>query len=227
MIITISLEMIYHYTKIVSQSLSRIWLCKPMELQHARLPSPSPSPRICSNSFPWNQWCHPTISSSFVPFSSCLLSFPGSESFLMSWLFASGGQSVGTSTSHSDLPMTIQNLFPLGLTVLTSLLYKELSFLFYHLPFIYFFSYFTILYWFCNTSTWIHHGYTHVPHPEPPSHLPPRTVPLVHPSAPDPSILYPISILVIRFLYDIMHVSMPFSQIIPPSPSPTESKSPF
>ena len=142
MIITISLEIIYHYTKIVVfQSLSRIWLCKPMELQHARLPCPSPSPRICSNSFPWNQWCHPTISSSFVPFSSCLLSFPGSESFLMSWLFASDGQSVGTSTSHSDLPMTIQNLFPLGLTVLTSLLYKGLSFYFniYHLPFIYYF----------------------------------------------------------------------------------------
>ena len=91
--------------------------------------------------------------------------------------------------------------------------------------FIYFF-YFTILYWFCHTSTWIHHGYTRVPHPEHPSHLPPRTIPLGHPSATSPK--HPVSCiepgLVIYFIYDIIYVSMPCSQIIPLSPSPTESE---
>ena len=62
-----------------------------------------------------------------------------------------------------------------------------------HSVFIYLFFYFTILYWFCHTSTWIHHGCTHVPHPEPPSHVPPRTIPLGHPSAPALSTLYPAS----------------------------------
>ena len=77
--------------------------------------------------------------------------------------------------------------------------------------------YFTILYWFCHTSTCIRHGCTCVPHPEPPSHLPPHIIPLGHPSAPAPSFLYPASNLDWRFLYDIIHVLMPFSQIIPPS----------
>ena len=77
--------------------------------------------------------------------------------------------------------------------------------------------YFTILYWFCHTSTCIRHGCTRIPHPEPPSHLPPHIIPLGHPSAPAPSFLYPASNLDWRFLYDIIHVLMPFSQIIPPS----------
>ena len=87
-------------------------------------------------------------------------------------------------------------------------------------------NYFTILYWFCHTSTWICHECTRVPHPEPPSHLPPRTIPLGHPSAPAPSILYSALNLDwrFRFLYDIIHVSMPFSQIIPPSSSPQSPK---
>ena len=88
-------------------------------------------------------------------------------------------------------------------------------------------SYFKILHWFCHTSTWIHHGCTRVLHPELPSHLPPHTIPLGHPNAPALSILYPASNLdwwLIHFTYDSIHVLMPFSQIIPPSPSPTESK---
>ena len=96
-------------------------------LQHVRLPCPSPSSGACSNSCPLSQWCHPTISSSVVPFSSCLQSFPASGSFPMSWLFASGGKSIGASASASDLPMNIQDWFPLGLTGLISLQSKELS----------------------------------------------------------------------------------------------------
>ena len=85
------------------------------------------SPGACSNSCPLSWWCHPTISSSVVPFSPCLQSFPASESFPMSQFFASGGQSIGASASASVLPMTIQGWFPLGLTGLISLLSKGLS----------------------------------------------------------------------------------------------------
>ena len=77
-------------------------LCKPMD-QHTRLPCPSASPRVCSNSSPLSQWCHPTISSSVIPFSSCPQSFPASGSFPMSWLFTSCGQSIGASASASVL----------------------------------------------------------------------------------------------------------------------------
>ena len=96
----------------------------PHGLQHARLPCPSPDPRVYSNSCPLSQWCHPTISSSVIPFSSCLQSFPASGSFPVSqkaWFFASGGQSIGASASASVLPMNIQDWFPLGLTGLISL----------------------------------------------------------------------------------------------------------
>ena len=88
----------------------------PHGLQHARLPCPPPTPRACSNSCPLSQWCHPAISSSVIPFSSCLQSFPASGSFQMSQLFASGGQSTGVSASASVLSMNIQDRFPLGLT---------------------------------------------------------------------------------------------------------------
>ena len=88
----------------------------------------------------------------------------------------------------------------------------------------YYLFYFTILYWFCHTSTCIHHGCTRVPHPELPFHLPPHTILLCHPRAPSPSFLYPASNLDWRFIsYMILYVSMPFSHIIP-SLSPTESK---
>ena len=83
---------------------------------NARLSRPSLSPRLCSNSCPLNQWCHLTISSSAVPFSSCLHSFPASGAFPLSWLFASGGKRIGVSASASVLPMNIQDCFPLGLT---------------------------------------------------------------------------------------------------------------
>ena len=95
------------------------------ELQHTRLPCPSPAPGVCSNSCPTSQRCHPTISSSVVPFPSCLQSFPASRSFPVSQFFASGGQSIGASASV--LPMNIQYWFPLGLTGLTSLQSKKLS----------------------------------------------------------------------------------------------------
>ena len=99
----------------------------PQGLQHTRLPCPSPSPWVCSKSCSLNWWCHPTISSSVIPFFSCLQSFLAPESFPMSHLFISGGQSIGASPSASVLPINIQDWFPLGLTGLISLLSKGLS----------------------------------------------------------------------------------------------------
>ena len=100
---------------------------RPYGLQNASLPCPLPTPGACSNSCPSSWWCNPTISSSVIPFSSRLQSCPASGSFLMSWLFTSGGQSIGVSASASVLPMNIQGWFPLGWTGLISLLFKELS----------------------------------------------------------------------------------------------------
>ena len=99
----------------------------PHGLQHARLPCPSSIPRTHSNSCPSSRWCHPTISSSVVPISSCLQSFPASGSFPMSQFFALGGQSIGVSASASVLPMNVQDWFPLGLMGLMSLQSKGLS----------------------------------------------------------------------------------------------------
>ena len=96
-------------------------------LQHTRLPCPSPTPRACSNSCPLSQWCHPTISSSVIPFSSWLQSFPASGSFPMSQLCASGGQSIGVSASASVLPVNIRDWFPLGWIDWISLWSKGLS----------------------------------------------------------------------------------------------------
>ena len=89
---------------------------QPHGLQHPRLPCPSPTSGAYSNSCASSRWCHPTISSSVVPFSSCPQSFPASGSFQMNQFFALGGQSIGVSASASVLPMNIQHWFPLGWT---------------------------------------------------------------------------------------------------------------
>ena len=94
---------------------------RPHESQHARPPCSSPTPGVYSNSCPSSQWCHPAISSSVVPFSSCLQSFPAWESFPVSQFFTSGGQNIGVSASASVLPMSTQDWFPLGWPGLISL----------------------------------------------------------------------------------------------------------
>ena len=100
-------------------------------LQHARLPCPSPSPRVCPTSCPLHRWCHPNISS-FVTIFFCLQSFSAPWSFLMNQLFASGGQNIGASASALVLPVSIQGLFPLRLTGVISLLFKGFSSLLQH-----------------------------------------------------------------------------------------------
>ena len=111
------------FSSIQSLSVSdSLW---PHTLQHSRLPCPSLSPRACSNSCPSRRWCHPTISSSVVPFCSCPQSFPASGPFPIYQLFTSGGKSIGASASV--LPMNIQSWFPLQLTGLISLQSKGLS----------------------------------------------------------------------------------------------------
>ena len=99
----------------------------PHEPQRVRPPCPSPTPGVHPNPCPLSRWCHPTISSSVVPFSSCLQSFPASGSFQMSQLFTSGGQTTGVSASTSVLPMNIQDWSPLGWTDWISLQSKGLS----------------------------------------------------------------------------------------------------
>ena len=108
------------------QLLSRVKLCNPMDCTMPGL-CPSPTPRVYSDSFPLSQGYHPTISSSVVPFSSCLQSFPASGSFPMSQFFASGGQSIGVSASTSVFLMNIQDWSPLGWTGWISLPSKGLS----------------------------------------------------------------------------------------------------
>ena len=100
---------------------------QPHELQHARPPSPSPTPRVYPNPCPSSRWCHTTISSSVVPFFSCPQFFPALGSFPVSQLFASGAQSIGVSASTSVLPMNIQDWSPLGWIGWISLLSKGLS----------------------------------------------------------------------------------------------------
>ena len=109
-----------------TESLSRVWLFATPWLQHSRPPCLLPTPGVYPNSCPLSWWCHPTISSSVIPF-SCLKSFPASGSFQMSQFFTSGGQSIGISASASVLPMNIQDWFSLGWTGWISLQSKGLS----------------------------------------------------------------------------------------------------
>ena len=109
------------------QSLRRVLLFVTPWTEACQASLPSPTPGAYSNSHPSSRWCHPTISSFVVPFSSCFQSFPAWGSFSVSQLFTSRGQSIGVSASASVLPMNIQNLFPLGWTGWISLLSKGLS----------------------------------------------------------------------------------------------------
>ena len=118
----------FAFSSVEFSSVSQLCLTlRPHGLQHTRPPCPSPTPRVYSNSCPLSQWCHPTVSSSVIPFSSRLQSLPASESFQMSQFLASGGQSIGVSALGSVLPMNIQDWFPLGWTGWISLQSKELS----------------------------------------------------------------------------------------------------
>ena len=109
------------FSSVMSDSL------RPCEPQHARPPCPSPTLRAHPNPSPLSRWCHPTISSSVIPFPSCLQSFPASGSFQMGQLFTSGGQSTGVSASTSVLPINTQDWSPLGWTGLISLKPKGFS----------------------------------------------------------------------------------------------------
>ena len=119
-VILVCLSVLFSHS-VVSDSL------RPHGLQHARLPYPWLTPGACSNSCPLSWWCHPTISSFVLPFSSCLQSFPASGSFQMSQFLASGFQSIGVSASASVLSVNIQDWFPLGWTGWISLQSKESS----------------------------------------------------------------------------------------------------
>ena len=125
----LKVEMYFLFADQVSQSVQSLMAnsLQPHGLQHARLPCPSPTPGACSKSRPLSQWWHPTISTSVVPFSSFLQSFPASGSFPRSQFFVSGGQSIGVSASASVFPMSIQDWFPLGWTGWISLQSKGLS----------------------------------------------------------------------------------------------------
>ena len=112
---------VVQFSSVVSDSLRH------HEPQHARPPCPSPTPGVHSDSCPLSQWCHPSISPSVIPFSSCPQSFPASGSFQISQLFASGGQSIGVLASTSVLPMKTQDWYPLGWTGWISLQSKGLS----------------------------------------------------------------------------------------------------
>ena len=114
----------YQFSSVQSSVLSDSWW--PHGLQHARPPCPTAIPGVYSNWSPLSRWCHPTISSSVLPFSFFLQSFPTSGSFQMSQLFTSGSQSIGVSASTSVLPMNIQDWFPLEWTGWISLLFKGL-----------------------------------------------------------------------------------------------------
>jgi len=114
--VRLGFQSMYFRQFISVQSVCHVWSLWPHEPQHARPPCPSPTPGVYPNPCPSSQWCHPIISSSVVPFSSCPQSFPASGSFQMSQLFAWGGESIGVSASTSVLPMNTQDWSPLGWT---------------------------------------------------------------------------------------------------------------
>ena len=118
------ISLVFYWATLVAWSCPTLWL---HGLQHARLPGPSPFPGVSPNSCPLSRWGHPTISSSVIPFSFCLQSFPAPGSFLMSQFFSSDGQSIGASAWASMLPMNIQDWFPLELTDLIFLQSKTLK----------------------------------------------------------------------------------------------------
>ena len=120
-------KMCWLFSSVQLSHSSMSYSLRPHESQHARPPCPSPTPGVYPNPCPLSQWCHPTISSSVIPFSSCPQSFPALGSFPMSQLFASGGQSTGVSASASVPPMNTQNLSPLGWTGWIFLQSKGLS----------------------------------------------------------------------------------------------------
>ena len=123
-----TLQLNWYFIQFSSVTQSCPTLCDPMDCSMPGFPPcPSPSPGVHSNSCPSSQWCHPTISSSVIPFSSCLQSFPASGSFPTSQFFISCGQSIRVSASPSVLPMNIQDWFPLGWTGWISLQSKGLS----------------------------------------------------------------------------------------------------
>ena len=122
MLLLCSVQFSVHFSHSVMSS--SLWPHKP---QHARPPCPSPTPRVHPNPCSLSWWCHPTISSTVIPFSSCPWSFPASGSFPVSQLFTTGGQSIGVSASASVLPMNIHTWFLSGPTSLISLLSKGLS----------------------------------------------------------------------------------------------------
>ena len=123
--VSCTLILISQYSSV--QSLSRVQFLQPHGTQHARLPCPSQTPGVYQNSCSSSRWCHPTISSSIVPFSSCLQSFPASGYFQMSQFFTSSGQSIGVSASTSVFPINTQDWSPLGWTGWISLQSKGLS----------------------------------------------------------------------------------------------------
>ena len=125
--LTILFKLLFSIYQFISSVTQLCLTLQPHALQHTRPPCPSPTPGVHSNSRPLSWWCHPAISSSVVPFSSHLWSFPVSRSFPVSQLFTSGGQSIRVSALASVLPMNIQDWFLLGWTGWLSLQSKELS----------------------------------------------------------------------------------------------------
>ena len=126
-LVKVTKEYSWPFLTMSSSSISSVQFSCSVMSEHTRPPCPWPTPRAYSNSYLLSQWCHPTISSSVVPFSSHLQSFPASGSFQMSQFFASGGQSIRVSASKSVLPTNIQDWFPLGWTGWISLQSKGLS----------------------------------------------------------------------------------------------------